>query len=154
MTRPRHFLMGRGWMYASAAAGPIGGGLIKLGQGSTLAAAMVGLAPYAIFGLLLLVFLIGYLAALARYLCAGQEGQEAMERLMVTSANAIVSILTLTQASPAPWPSQSHLVPRHRLGPAEATGRDGTGQAADHVLASADTTEPSLPSNRSKHRGQ
>jgi hypothetical protein len=61
----------------------------------------VGLAPYAIYGLLLAVFMIGYLAALARYLCAGPEGQEAMERLMVTSANAIVSILTLTCASPA-----------------------------------------------------
>jgi hypothetical protein len=103
MTRPRQSLT-RSWLYASAAAGPIGGGLIKLGQGSTVAAIAVGLAPYAILGLLLLVFLIGYLAALARYLCAGPEGQEAMERLVVTSANAIVSILTLTQASSPPAP--------------------------------------------------
>jgi hypothetical protein len=100
MTRPRQFLA-RDWAYTSAAAAPIGGGLIKLGRGSTLAAVAVGLAPYAIYGLLLAVFMIGYLAALARYLCAGPDGQEAMERLMVTSANAIVSILTLTCASPA-----------------------------------------------------
>jgi len=103
MTRPRQFAA-RGWIYA---AGPIGGGLIKLGQGSTVAAAAVGLAPYAVLGLLLLVFLIGYLAALARYLCAGPEGQEAMERLLMISANAIVSILTLTLASPPPRPRKS-----------------------------------------------
>lgn len=99
MVRPRQFLA-RGWAYAPAAAGPIGGGMIKLGQGSTLGAVAVGLAPYAIYSLLLVVFVIGYLAALARYLCAGPEGQAAMERLMVTSANAIVSIVTLTCTSP------------------------------------------------------
>jgi len=98
-TRPRQ-LLARGWVYAPAAAGPIGGGLIKLGRGSTPAAVAVALAPYAVCGLLLLVFVIGYLAALARYLCAGPDGQAAMERLVVTSANAIVSILTLTCAAP------------------------------------------------------
>jgi hypothetical protein len=60
----------------------------------------VGLAPYALYGLLLIVFVIGYLAALARFLCAGPDGQAAMERLMLTSANAVVSILTLTCATP------------------------------------------------------
>jgi hypothetical protein len=61
---------------------------------------VVALAPYAVLGLLLLIFAAGYLAALARYLCAGPDGQEAMERLVVLSANAIVSILTLTAAAP------------------------------------------------------
>jgi hypothetical protein len=101
MTRPRQFVT-RGWLYASAAAGPIGGGLIKLGRGSTIAAVAVSLAPYGLLGLLFLVFAVGYLAALVRYLCAGSEGQEAMKCLMMISANAIVSILTLTQISPPP----------------------------------------------------
>jgi hypothetical protein len=101
MTRPRQLLI-RGWLCASAAAGPIGGGLIKLGRGSTMAAVTVSLAPYALLGLLLLVFAVGYFAALSRYLCAGSEGQEAMKHLMMISVNAIVSILTLTQASPPP----------------------------------------------------
>jgi len=44
--------------------------MIKLGRGSTLAAAAVSLAPYAVCALLLGVFVDGYLAALARYLRA------------------------------------------------------------------------------------
>lgn len=93
--RPRR-LLARGWFYVPAASSPIGGGMIKLGRGSTLAAAAVGLAPYAICGLLLGVFVVGYLAALARYLWAQPGEQEAMERLIMVSANAVVSILTLT----------------------------------------------------------
>jgi hypothetical protein len=70
--------------------------MIKLGQGSTLAAITVSLAPYAVFALMLTVFVFGYFAALARYLWAQPEQQKAMERLIILSANAVVSILTLT----------------------------------------------------------
>ena len=70
--------------------------MIKLGQGSTLAAVIVGLAPYAVCALMLTVFMVGYLAALARYLWAQPDQQKAMERLIIVSATAVVSILTLT----------------------------------------------------------
>jgi hypothetical protein len=92
-------LLARGWVYVPAASGPIGGGLIKLGRGSTQAAVAVSLAPYAIWALLLAVFVIGYLAALTRFLCAGAEGQEAMERLVGVTASAVVTVLTLTVAT-------------------------------------------------------
>src|SRR5215472_8907444 len=36
------------WIYGPAVCGPIGGGLIKMGGGSTLAAVVVGVAPYAV----------------------------------------------------------------------------------------------------------
>jgi hypothetical protein len=98
-TRPRR-LLARGWVYAPAACSPLGGGLVKVGGGSTWAAVAVGLAPYAVLGLLLVIFAVGYLAALARYLCAGPGGQEAMERLVMLSVNAVVSILTLNAAAP------------------------------------------------------
>jgi hypothetical protein len=39
---------------------------------------------------------IGYLAALLRYLCSTPEEHDAAERFITISANAIVSILTLT----------------------------------------------------------
>jgi hypothetical protein len=77
-----------------AVACPLGGGLIKLGHGSTWAAVGVGVAPYAICALLYAVFVVGYLAAVLRYLCAGPAGQQAMERLITVSASAIVSVLT------------------------------------------------------------
>jgi hypothetical protein len=92
-------LLAHGWVYVPAASSPIGGGLIKLGRGSTWAAAAVGLAPYAICGLLLTVFVIGYLAALIRYLHARPAEQQAMERFIAVSANAIVSVMTLTVAT-------------------------------------------------------
>lgn len=86
-----------------AASSPIGGGLIKVGQGSTWAAVAVGIAPYAVCALLFTVFVIGYLAALIRCLCAKPEQQEIRERLITVSANAIVSIMTLTTCtSPIP----------------------------------------------------
>jgi hypothetical protein len=97
--RPARRLLAHGWLYVPAASSPIGGGLIKLGQGSTWAAAAVGVAPYAVGGLLFIVFVIGYLAALIRWLFAKPGEQEAMERLITVSANAIVSILTLTAAT-------------------------------------------------------
>src|SRR5450755_281075 len=84
-----------GWALVPAASGPVGGGMLKLGHGSTTAALAVGLAPYALWALLLSVFVIGYLAALAR--CIWRTGdQEAMERMIIVTACAVVSILTLT----------------------------------------------------------
>lgn len=94
--RPARRLLAHGWLYVPAASSPIGGGLIKLGQGSTWAAVAVGMAPYAVCALLFTVFVIGYLAALIRCLCAKPEQQEIRERLITVSANAIVSIMTLT----------------------------------------------------------
>src|SRR5579872_5303390 len=70
------------WLYVPAASGPIGGGLIKLGHGDTAAAVTVAVAPYAVCALLYTVFVVGYLGALVRYLCAGTAGQHAMERLI------------------------------------------------------------------------
>jgi hypothetical protein len=90
------------WAYLPAASGPIGGGLIKLGHGSTEAAVAVGLAPYAVCGLLFVVFVIGYLAAVSRYLWAKPAQHDAMERLITVSANAVVAILTLTTAAAPP----------------------------------------------------
>jgi hypothetical protein len=89
---------------APAASGPLGGGLLKLGHGSTAAALTVALAPYALWTLLLSVFLVGYLAAVAR--CIWRTGdQEVMERMIMVSAWAVVSILTLTvPAHPARRP--------------------------------------------------
>jgi hypothetical protein len=100
--RSKRLVPVHGWLYASAASGPIGGGLIKLGHGSNWAAVGVGVAPYAICALLYSVFMIGYLAAVLRYLFSGPAGQQSMERLITVSANAIVSVLTLTGHAPRP----------------------------------------------------
>jgi hypothetical protein len=78
-----------------AASGPVGGGMLKLGHGSTAAALAVALAPCALWALLLSVFIVGYLAALARCMCRTGD-QAAMERMIMVSACAVVSILTLT----------------------------------------------------------
>jgi hypothetical protein len=83
--------------WPAAVAAPVGGGLIKLGGGSTWAATIVAAAPYAVYVLACLVFLLGYLTAVIRYVCSGEKGQEAMERLITISANAVVGILTLTR---------------------------------------------------------
>src|SRR5712691_10301218 len=100
--RPRR-LLARGWLYVPAVSGPVGGGMIKLGRGSTSAAMAVGLAPYAVCALLLSVFAVGYLAALARFLRGRPGEHEAMERLIIVSASAVVAILTLTvPVLPAP----------------------------------------------------
>jgi len=98
-TRRAKRLPAHSWVYVPASTSPIGGGLVKLGKGSTWAAVAVGTAPYAICGMLVIVFVIGYIAALIRYLCTKPEEREAMERLITVSANAIVSILTLTVAA-------------------------------------------------------
>jgi len=89
-------LAARGWLYVPAASGPVGGGMIKLGHGSTTAAVAVGVAPYVVCALLLAMFAVGYLAALARFLRGHPGDQEAMEQLIMVSACAVVSILTLT----------------------------------------------------------
>jgi hypothetical protein len=94
-THPAKRLLAHGWLYIPAVSSPVGGGLIKLGHGSTWAAAAVGTAPYVICAFLYAVFVIGYLAAVTRCLLKSGE-QEAMERLITVSANAIVAILTLT----------------------------------------------------------
>jgi hypothetical protein len=91
-------------LYFLVVSGPLGGGLIKLGGGNTWAAVAVGAAPYAVCALACSIFLIGYLTALARYVCSGPEGQEAMERLIVISANSVVGILTLTGVRPPSRP--------------------------------------------------
>ena len=95
MADARKRLLARGWALVPAASGPLGGGMVKLGHGSTTAALAVALAPYALWALLLAVFVVGYLAAIAR--CIWRTGdQEAMERMIMVSACAVVSILTLT----------------------------------------------------------
>lgn len=77
--------------------GVIGGGFIKLGHGSTAAAVLVAVVPYSICLLLCSVFAIGYLTAVRRYLRAEAPEREAMERLIMISAEAIVSVLTLNK---------------------------------------------------------
>jgi hypothetical protein len=77
---------------------PMGGGLMKIGHASTWAAASVGLAPYVVLGALYAIFVIGYIPAVFCYLCSGHDRQDAIHRLITTSANAIVSLLTLTPA--------------------------------------------------------
>jgi len=105
-------LFSHGWLYIPAVSSPVGGGLIKIGHGSTWAAVAVGTAPYAICAMLYLLFVIGYLAALIRYMCAKSGGQEAMERLITVSANAIVSILTLTTTKLPPQTRPPPISPR------------------------------------------
>ena len=116
------WLLARGWLYVPAVSGPVGGGLIKLGHGSTTAAVIVGLTPYATWALLLGLFAAGYLVALSRF-CRGRTGdQEAAERLIMVSAEAVVSILTLTPSALPPKAGR-------RARPSRAAGRRVTLQA-------------------------
>lgn len=89
-------LTSRACMGIPAACGPVGGGLIKMGHGSNWAAVTVAIIPYATCVLVHAAFVIGYLCAVLRYLCSGEPGQCAMERLIAISANAVVALLTLT----------------------------------------------------------
>jgi hypothetical protein len=101
--------------WPAAAAAPVGGGLIKLGGGSTWAATLVGAAPYAVYVLACLVFLLGYTTAVLRYVCSGEKGQESMERLITLSANAVVAILTLTRVpGPRSRPTADDAAARRR----------------------------------------
>jgi hypothetical protein len=87
----------------------------------------VALAPCALRARLLSVFVVGYLAALAR--CIWRTGdQEATERMIMVTACAVVSILTLTvPALPARPPSGVPGPPRpESIGPpAPRPGRAG-----------------------------
>ncbi len=86
-----------GWCYLlPEVAAPIGGGLVKMGHASALAAISIGLAPYAILAALYTIFVIGYIPAMVCYLCSDRDKQDAIARLITTSTNAIVSLLTLT----------------------------------------------------------
>lgn len=95
--KARNRLLAHGWLYIPAVSGPIGGGLIKLGGGNVWAAVLIAAIPYALCGAMYLVFIVGYVVAVARFAWSGKEGQEAMESLIEVSANAIVAILTLTR---------------------------------------------------------
>jgi hypothetical protein len=114
-------LLTNGWLYLPAVAGPIGGGLIKVGGGNVWAAVVVGVAPYAICALAYSVFLIGYLTALVRYVWSGPDAQESMERLITISVNSVVGILTLTRVTlPSPKPSRTHAPPYEAVGRRQA----------------------------------
>lgn len=85
------------WRYRlPEVAGPVGGGLLKIGHASTWAAVGVSLAPIGVVAALDAIFMIGYVPAVICYLCSGPDRQDAMARLISTSANAIVALLTLT----------------------------------------------------------
>jgi hypothetical protein len=115
-----------GWALVPAASGPLGGGMVKLGHGSTTAALAVALAPYALWALLLSVFVVGYLAALAR--CIWRTGdQEAMERMIMVSACAV--------ASAAP----EQLV----AGADHEVGRDGAGPCPNQPRGQPETADGS-----------
>ncbi len=94
----------REWVYVSAGLAPVGGGLVKLWRGSTGAAVVVGVAPYAVLALVLGVLAVICLAALIG--CRG-KGQDAMVGLMREWVNAVVAVLTLTpgEAPPGKGPS-------------------------------------------------
>ena len=128
---PAKRLLTHGWLYIPAVSSPIGGGLIKIGHGSTWAAVAVGVAPYAICAMLYVVFVIGYLAALTRYVCAKSGGQEAMERLITVSANAIVSILTLTTTKLPPQARQPSMA-RTGTGLIPAAIADDSGRVREY----------------------
>lgn len=113
---PSKCLLAHRWLCAPAVSFPIGGAVIKLVGGSTRAAVAVGAAPYVMYALLRLVRVIGHLVA-AIYLGSEAEGQEAMERRITLSANAVVSILTLrprTSGRSAGPRNRTTPRPRHR----------------------------------------
>lgn len=91
------------WRYIlPGVAAPVGGGLIKIGQASTWAAVSVALAPYVVVASLYAIFIIGYIPAVVCYLFCGQDRQDAINRLITTSADAIVCLLTLTHTRRQP----------------------------------------------------
>ena len=122
------------WRYLPAATSPIGGGLLKIGGASTWVAVSIGLAPYVIWAALCVIFLIGYAPAVIRYLCSGHDGQDAMTDLIATSANAVVSILTLTPI---------HCIDRRalRAGKRQVAAKGQTRQPAAALHPVADPTD-------------
>jgi hypothetical protein len=143
-SRPARRLPARAWVYVPAACSSIGGGLIKLGHGSTWAAVATGMAPYALCALLLTVHALCHLSALIRYLCAKPEEQQAMERLITVSANAIVSILTLTAATiPGPARQSADATTAvHRSPARDCEHRRTTRKPADSATAARGATPP------------
>jgi hypothetical protein len=94
------------WRYVlPGVAAPVGGGLIKIGQGSTWAAVSVSLAPYVVVTSLYAIFIVGYIPAVVCYLFSSPDRQDAISRLITTSADAIVFLLTLTHTSSRRQPS-------------------------------------------------
>jgi hypothetical protein len=103
------------WCYQlPQVAGPIGAGLIKIGHASTWAAVSVGLAPYAIVAALYGIYILEHVPAAICYLCSGRDRQDAIDRLITTSTNAIVSLLTLTPAGKYCIRTQQSDMPRLR----------------------------------------
>lgn len=114
------------WCYQlPQVAGPIGAGLIKIGHASTSAAVSVGLAPYAIVAALYAIYIVEHVLAAICYLCSGRDRQDAIEHLITTSANAIVSLLTLTPANKYGIRTSHSDKPRLR---ALSGGSDGTSE--------------------------
>lgn len=109
------------WLCMPTVGGFIGGGLVKLDHGSMLSALVVAVAPFAISLLLCILFAIGYLAAVFRYVRAGAGERDAMERLITLSANAVVSILTLSKSPLAPADEDKPVVPSPRSTPCDNT---------------------------------
>jgi hypothetical protein len=122
-------LMTRGWTLPVAGAGaPIGGGLFRLFHGPAWAAVMVALAPYAVLALLVVVFSVGYLAAVARFMWRVND-QESLRQLIMVSTCAVVSIMTLTVP---PLPPRRPLQGAASASRSEDAGRSNarSGQAA------------------------
>lgn len=129
-----------GWYYLlPEVAAPLGGGLIKIGQASTWAAVSVGLAPYVIMAALYAIFVIGYIPAVICYLCSDEGRQDAVDRLIMTSANAIVSLLTLTPADDCTGHTQRNERPRLRV------LKDGAGKTPDSPISAPDTLRSTSP---------
>ena len=110
-----------GWLALPSACCPIGGGLMKLGHGSTLAALLLGVAPYVIYVLVYCLFGVGFLFAALRYLWTGKPQQD----FIATWSSAIVAVLTLTAPKPPERVTAASKVPRAK----DRTGRPPPSQA-------------------------
>lgn len=124
MTKPQARRTTRIWFPISAVGGPIGGGLIMIGHGSTLASMVVGCAPFALCALLYCLFGVTFLAATLRYACTGKSQRD----FIAAATNAVVAILNRvpvdTPAEPGA-PGSAHFkrsaLPRQRAGPDRKT---------------------------------
>jgi hypothetical protein len=116
-------LQAPGWLAIPGACCPIGGGLIKIGHGSTLAAFALGSAPYAICALVYCLFGVGFLFAALRYLCTGRSQQD----FISTWSSAVVSVLTLTAPKPAEQVPGASKVPPPREGTRRTAPNRGHG---------------------------
>jgi hypothetical protein len=112
-----------GWLALPGACCPIGGGLLKIGHGSTLAALALGVAPYVLCALGLLLAGVGFLFAALRYLWTGKPQQD----FIATWSSAVVAVLTLTAPKPPERVPGASKVPRAKDGarrppPSQARG--------------------------------